>query len=250
MSTFALKDIDIAVDGKTVVSDISLTLNSGEIHVLMGPNGSGKSSLLMGIMGHPKFPLTKGTVMLDGEDITMLSTEKKARAGLFLSMQYLPEIAGVTLLNFLHKANAARKTDEEGEGKENIETSILDYYKKLESRAKEVGIDPAFLRRQVGAGLSGGEKKQAEMLQMLALRPAFAFLDEIDSGVDVDALKRVVAAINKSKEEGTGFLLVTHYASLLDHITPDHVHVMRDGRIFRSGGRELAEEVHREGFGK
>jgi Fe-S cluster assembly ATP-binding protein len=205
----------------------------------MGPNGSGKSSLLNGILSHPKYALTSGRVMLDGEDITGLPTEEKARKGVFLSMQYVPEIPGVTLLNFLHRAHRARGVEE---------MSVLEYFKALEARAKEVGIDSSFLRRQVGSGLSGGEKKQAELLQMLAIKPKFALLDEIDSGVDIDARKRINAGIMKAREEGTGILFVTHYASILKELSPDRVTIMRDGKVVASGGAELAEKIAAEGF--
>lgn len=235
----SFKHISIDSGEKRIVSDASLSVASGEVHVLMGPNGSGKSTLLNGVMGYPKFTIADGKIEFDGEDITALPTEEKAKRGIFLSMQYLPEIPGVTLLNFLHKAHRAQKGEE---------ISVLEFLKRVEAEAKAVGIDPGFLRRQVGVGLSGGEKKQAEILQMLALRPKFAFLDEIDSGVDVDALKLVVAGIERMKREGTGFILVTHYDTLLSHIAPDHVHVMREGKIVASGGRELSERIAKEGF--
>ncbi len=252
MSELKLENISVAAEAKTVVSDVSLSVASGELHVLMGPNGSGKSSLLSGVMGHPKFALNGGKILIDGEEITGLSTEEKARKGIFLSMQYIPEIPGVTLLNFLHRAYRANAEyphpnplPEKGEG---AKLSILDYYKLLEGKAKEVGIDPSYLKRQVGSGLSGGEKKQAEMLQLLALKPKFALLDEIDSGVDVDAMKHIVAGIAKARTEGTGVLWVTHYASLLKQVTPDHVSVMQEGKIVRTGGHELAAEIAEKGF--
>ncbi len=235
----ALEHISVDSEGKRIVTDASFTIAPGETHVLMGPNGSGKSTLVNAAMGHPKFSIVEGKFMLDGEDITKLPTEKKAAKGIFLSMQYLPEIPGVTLLNFLHRARRAQTGSKE---------SVLEFFKKVESEAKSVGIDPAFLKRQVGAGLSGGEKKQAEVLQMLALKPRFALLDEIDSGVDIDALKLVVAGIERTRKAGTGFLLITHYDALLSEITPDHVHVMRAGRIIASGGRDLVARIKKEGF--
>lgn len=231
--------VSIDADGKRIVSDASLAVASGEVHVLMGPNGSGKSTLLNGILGHPKFSITEGRLLLDHEDITALPTEEKAKRGIFLSMQYLPEIPGVTLVNFLHKAYRALSGEE---------VSVLDFFKRVEGEARAVGIDPSFLKRQVGAGLSGGEKKQAEVLQMLALSPRFAFLDEIDSGVDVDALKFVIAGIERMKARGTGFILVTHYDALFSSIIPDRITVMREGRIVASGGRELSERIKTEGF--
>ena len=239
MSNLDIQNFTVTTGGKTVVSDMSLHLKSGEIHVLMGPNGSGKSSLLNAIMGHPKYTLTTGTMLLDGEDITELPTEKKAKAGLFLSLQHLPEIAGVTLTNFLHRAYKELK-----DGKE----TPLEFYKMMDARAKEFGIDPTFLKKHVNKGLSGGEKKQSEVLQLLALEPKFAFLDEIDSGVDVDAMKRIFTVIEHLRGKGVGFLLVTHYSNILKSLTPDHVHVMKDGKLVLSGGKELALKIARDGF--
>lgn len=239
MSRLAFENVSIDADGTRIVDGASFSLSSGEVHVLMGPNGSGKSTLLNGVMGHPRFVVVEGKFTLDDEDITLLPTEEKAKRGIFLSQQYLPEIPGVTLVNFLHKAHRALSGEE---------VSVLDFLRRSESEAKAVGIDPTFLRRQVGTGLSGGEKKQAEVLQMLALSPRFAFLDEIDSGVDVDALRLVIAGIERMREKGTGFVLVTHYDTLLASIVPDRITVMREGRIVASGGRELSERIKTEGF--
>lgn len=238
-SQLEIKNVSIRTDGKDVVSGVSLLLQSGSIQVLMGANGSGKSSFLSGVFGHPSYELTSGTVVLDGEDITALATEKKAQKGLFLSMQYLPEISGVTLTSFLHKAYRTLRDSN---------MSIIDFYALLEAKAKELDIDTTFLKREVNVGLSGGEKKLSEVLQLAVLEPKFAFLDEIDSGVDVDSLKKVFRAISMLKEKGTGFLLVTHYNAILDHVTPEHVHVMNGGRLVRSGGQELVKEIARSGF--
>lgn len=239
MHTLTLRDISVAADNKTVVEGASLQLRSGEVHILMGPNGSGKSSLLNALMGHPKYQLTQGDVMLDAEDITSLSTEGKARAGLFLSLQHLPEIAGVSMTSFLHRAYKEIKGSA---------ITPLDFYKMAEKMANEAGLDAGFLKKQVNTGLSGGEKKQSEVLQLLVLQPKFAFLDEIDSGVDVDAMKKVYAGINMLKEKGIGFVLVTHHTNVLEHINADMVHVMRGGKIIASGGSELAERINKEGF--
>lgn len=239
MSQLLLDHISITADTREIVQDVTLQIRSGELHVLMGQNGSGKSTLLNGIMGHPRLALIKGGVLIDDEDVTALSTEKKATKGIFLSMQYLPEIPGVTLLNFLHRAHKAQTGSEVG---------VLEFYRALEAEAKEVGIDPSFLRRQVGVGLSGGEKKQAEILQMIALRPKFALLDEIDSGVDVDALARVKAGIAYLRARGTGFLMITHYGESLGDMSPDRIHVMKEGKIVRSGGVEILQEIRKDGF--
>lgn len=239
MHTLELRDISVAADNRTLIEGVSLTLRSGEVHVLMGPNGSGKSSLLNVIMGHPKYKLSSGSVVLDGEDITLLTTEGKAKAGLFLSLQHLPEIAGVSMTSFLHRAYKEIKGSA---------ITPLDFYKMAEKMANDAGLDPVFLRKHVNTGLSGGEKKQSEVLQLLVLEPKFAFLDEIDSGVDIDAMKRVYAGINMLREKGIGFLLVTHYANILEHIKPDMVHVMRGGKIAVSGGNELIERITVNGF--
>lgn len=239
MSRLQFEHISVDAGEKHIVSDVSLSLSSGELHVLMGQNGSGKSTLVNAIMGHPKLVVTGGNIILDDEDITSLATEKKAAKGLFLSMQYLPEIPGVTLLNFLHRAHKAQTGEE---------VSILEFYKALEAKTKEIGVDASFLKRQVGVGLSGGEKKLAEIIQMIALKPKFAFLDEIDSGVDVDALKLVKAGIEYLRKEGTAFLLITHYDTLLADMAPDHVHVMKDGKIVRTGGPQLIAEIKEKGF--
>jgi Fe-S cluster assembly ATP-binding protein len=240
MSDLKVQNFTVQTSGKTVVDGASFALKSGEVHVLMGPNGSGKSSLLNAIMGHPKYQIAGGEINLDEEDITTLPTEKKARTGIFLSLQHLPEIAGVTLTNFLYRAHKAITPEDE--------ISPLDFYKHMEGKAKEFGIDPTFLRKHLNAGLSGGEKKQSEVLQLLALEPKFALLDEIDSGVDIDALKRVFAVIDALKAKGVGFLIVTHYSKLLEHITPDKVHIMKEGRIVASGGSELVEKISKAGF--
>ena len=239
MSTLSFAHLTISVGAKTIVDDASLFVTGGEIHVLMGPNGSGKSSLLNGIMGHPNYEL-KGNIVLDGEDITHRRTEDKARMGIFLSLQQSPEISGVTLTNFLFRAHKHMKPADD--------ITPLDFYQLMASRAKEHGIDPSFLAKHLNSGLSGGEKKQSEILQLIALAPKFALLDEIDSGVDIDALKKVFSIITKERERGVGFLLVTHSSNLLSHITPDHVHIMKEGNIVVSGGKELVERVAKDGF--
>lgn len=239
MHTLELNNISATADGKTLVEGASLSLRSGQVHILMGPNGSGKSSLLNAIMGHPKYRLSDGAVLLDGEDITALSTEGKAKAGLFLSLQHLPEIAGVSMTSFLHRAYKEIKAST---------ITPLDFYKMAEKMANDAGLDAGFLKKQVNTGLSGGEKKQSEVLQLLVLEPKFAFLDEIDSGVDVDAMKKVYAGINMLKEKGIGFVLVTHYTNILEHVSADMVHVMRGGKVVASGGSELIERITANGF--
>lgn len=233
-----LKNINVSSKGKDIVKDVSFVMESGQVHALMGPNGSGKSSLLGGLFGHPAYNVS-GDLVLDGESILGLQTHKKATKGLFLSLQYIPEIDGVTLVQFLREAH---------KGLTGKEIPILDFYKHAEGKAKELGIDPSFLKKSLNKGLSGGEKKQTEALQMALLEPKFAFLDEIDSGVDIDSLRKLIAVIEERKKAGTGTLIISHYPALLKQITPDVVHVMNEGKIVRSGGIELVHEIEEKGF--
>ena len=239
MHKLEIKNLNIETGDKKVADGISIAINSGEIHILMGPNGSGKRSLLNGIFGHPKYKITGGKIILDGKDITELSTDKKAKAGLFLSMQNVPEIAGVSILQFLHRAYRSIS------GKE---ISIIDFNKTLGEKISSLGIGKEILRRNVNTGFSGGEKKIGELVQLAALSPKFAFLDEIDSGVDVDSMSKLFKGIEELKKEGTGFLLITHYTNILKKITPDFVHVMKNGKIVKSGGHELVSEIEEKGF--
>lgn len=239
MSILEMKDISVAAGDKPLLEGVSLSVESGKIHVLMGPNGSGKSSLLNAVMGHPKYRVTEGAVLLDGVDITEITPEKKAKAGLFLSLQHLPEIAGVTLTNFMHRAYKVTKDS-------NI--SALEFYRKSEKLAQEAGLDVGFLKKSVNSGLSGGEKKQSELLQLLVLEAKIALLDEIDSGVDIDAMKKVYTSINLLKAKGIGFLLVSHHPNVLEYVTPDTVSVMRGGKLIATGGKELAEKIINGGF--
>ena len=241
MSILELTDVSVKAGDKLLLEGVSLSVESGKIHVLMGPNGSGKSSLLNAIMGHPKYMITTGKVALDDDDITELTPEKKAKAGLFLSLQHLPEIAGVTLTNFMYRAYKATK---------GTNMSALEFFKMSEKLALEAGIDVTFLKKSVNSGLSGGEKKQSELLQLLVLEAKIALLDEIDSGVDIDAMKKVYASINLLKAKGIGFLLVSHHPNVLEYITPDTVSVMRGGKLVATGGKELAEKNMKEGFEK
>ncbi|KKU81856.1 MAG: FeS assembly ATPase SufC [Parcubacteria group bacterium GW2011_GWA1_47_8] len=267
MSTLTFKNITVRREGKTIVDDASLELASGEVHLIMGPNGSGKSTLLNAVMGHPAYEMTGGSVVLDDEDITNLPTEKKAGKGVFLSMQYLPAVDGVTMLTLLHRAYRMIKgglpakfsSVEESVGSKNTrkflsgessagDISIPEFYKMLSAKVKEFNFDEGLLKRFVNKGFSGGEKKQGEMIQLLALEPKFALLDEIDSGVDIDSLVNVFAGIEKLRKEGTGFLIVTHLGTILEKINPDRVSVMKEGRVVKTGGPELAREIIEKGF--
>ena len=239
MSTLKLNNITIEREGKTVVNDASLEVHSGEVHIIMGPNGSGKSTLLNALMGHPAYKVTGGSMMLDGEDVISLPPEKKASKGIFLSMQYLPGIAGVTMLSFLHRAYRLLKGSE---------ISVPDFYKALTAKVKAAGLDENLVKRFVNVDFSGGEKKQGEIIQLLALEPKFALLDEIDSGVDIDSLTKVFAGIEQLRKEGTGFLIVTHLGTILEKVMPDRVSVMKGGTIVRTGGADLAREILSKGF--
>jgi Fe-S cluster assembly ATP-binding protein len=232
-----------SVDGNEILKGIDLTVEPGKVHALMGPNGSGKSTLAFSLTGHPHYDVTAGTATLDGEDILALAPDKRARAGLFLSFQYPAAIPGVKVPNFLFAARQAVRPGELTPGK--FRTLLLE-------KMDVLGMDPSFLGRYLNDGFSGGEKKRLEMLQMAVLAPKYAILDETDSGLDVDALKDVgesVKALRASAEgANTGFLIITHYPRILQHITPDVVHVMIDGRIAKTGGADLAHRIEREGY--
>ena len=233
------KNLHISVDNQESVHGVSFNLPAGEVHVIMGPNGSGKSTLVNTIMGHPKYKITQGQTALDGEDITHSPVAEKAKKGLFLSLQYPPEIDGVPVINLLRAAVAALT------GKTQ---NPLTFHQQLLAKMKELNIDPAFAARSLNAGFSGGEKKQLEILQLAVLNPKYAMLDETDSGLDVDALKIVAAGINRFRGPEHAILLITHYNRILQYVRPDVVHIMKAGKIVRSGGQELAEEIEGTGY--
>jgi Fe-S cluster assembly ATP-binding protein len=239
MNTLALKNLTVTREGSVVLDSVSLEVASGEVHIIMGPNGSGKSTLFNAVMGHPAYKVTEGAMLFNNDDIIALPTEKKASTGIFLSMQYLPAVDGVTMLTFLHRAHRMIKGSD---------ISILDFYKELSEKVKEFGLDESLLKRFVNVGFSGGEKKQAQIIELLALEPAFALLDEIDSGVDIDSLDKVFKAIEKLRKQGTGFVIVTHLGSILEKINPDRVSVMKEGKVVRTGGADLARKVLEKGF--
>jgi Fe-S cluster assembly ATP-binding protein len=244
MSTLAIKDLHVSVTteegAKEILRGVTLTINSGETHAIMGPNGSGKSTLAYSIAGHPKYTITSGTVTLDGEDVLAMKVDERARAGIFLAMQYPVEVPGVSMSNFLRTA----KTAVDGEA-----PKLRTWVKDMKQAMANLRMDPSFAERNVNEGFSGGEKKRHEILQMELLRPKFAVLDETDSGLDVDALRVVSEGVNRAKEStGAGVLLITHYTRILRYIQPDFVHVFVDGRIAEEGGRELADRLEDEGY--
>ena len=241
MSTIEIKDLHVSIEDKEILKGVNLTINTGEIHAIMGPNGTGKSTLAAALMGHPSYTITQGTVTIDGEDLLDMDVSDRARAGLFLAVQYPSEIAGVTNTNFLHTAMNARLP--EGES-----VNIMKFIDQLDANMELLDMKADMADRFVNEGFSGGEKKRNEILQMLMLQPKFALLDEIDSGLDVDALQYVAKGVNSMRGDNFGALMITHYQRLLNYIVPDYVHIMMDGRIVKSGDAELAKRLEAEGY--
>ncbi|MCT1790342.1 Fe-S cluster assembly ATPase SufC [Dermabacter hominis] len=244
MSVLEIKDLHATVETpegtKEILKGVNLTLRSGETHAIMGPNGSGKSTLAYSLAGHPKYEITSGEVLLDGEDVLEMSVDERAKAGLFLAMQYPVEVPGVTVSNFLRTA----KTAVEGEA-----PKLREWVKDVNAAMEKLRMDPQFAQRNVNEGFSGGEKKRHEILQMELLRPKIAILDETDSGLDVDALRIVSEGVNRVKDEtDLGVMLITHYTRILKYIKPDFVHVFVNGRVAEEGGPELAERLEAEGY--
>ncbi|MBS8265957.1 Fe-S cluster assembly ATPase SufC [Mesobacillus boroniphilus] len=240
-SVLSIKDLQVEIEGKQILKGVDIEVKGGEIHAIMGPNGTGKSTLSSSIMGHPKYEVTNGTVTLDGEDVLEMEVDERARAGLFLAMQYPSEISGVTNADFLRSALNSRL----GEGNE---ISLMKFIRKMDKQMEFLEMDLDMAQRYLNEGFSGGEKKRNEILQLMMLEPKIAILDEIDSGLDIDALKVVSKGINQMRGEDFGCLIITHYQRLLDYITPDYVHVMMQGRIVKSGGPELAQRLEAEGY--
>ncbi|KQM15038.1 Fe-S cluster assembly ATPase SufC [Plantibacter sp. Leaf171] len=244
MSVLEIRDLHVSVETeqgtKPILRGVDLTIRKGETHAIMGPNGSGKSTLAYTIAGHPKYTVDSGSITLDGEDVLAMSVDERARAGLFLAMQYPVEIPGVTVTNFLRTA----KTAVDGEA-----PAIRGWIKDVRESMSNLRMEPAFAERNVNEGFSGGEKKRHEILQLELLKPQFAVLDETDSGLDVDALKIVSEGVNRAKENtGLGVLLITHYTRILRYIKPDFVHVFVAGKIAEQGGPELADRLENEGY--
>src|SRR6516225_3784982 len=249
MTTLEIKDLHVSVENPNaaegereiaILNGVDLTVKSGETHALMGPNGSGKSTLSYAIAGHPKYLVTSGSITLDGEDVLAMSVDERARAGIFLAMQYPVEVPGVSVSNFLRSAATAIR----GEA-----PKLRHWVKEVKAAMTSLEIDPAFAERNVNEGFSGGEKKRHEILQLELLKPKIAILDETDSGLDIDALKVVAEGINRfAAGEGHGVLLITHYTRILRYVKPDFVHVFVGGRIVEEGGPELAETLEAEGY--
>jgi Fe-S cluster assembly ATP-binding protein len=244
MSTLAIRDLHVSVDTETgpkeILRGVDLTVRSGETHAIMGPNGSGKSTLAYSIAGHPKYHITSGSVTLDDQDLLSLTIDERARAGLFLAMQYPVEVPGVSVSNFLRSAKTALDGDE---------PKLRTWVKEVNAAMERVQMDSDFANRSLNEGFSGGEKKRHEIVQLELLNPRFAILDETDSGLDIDALRVVAAGVNRFSDQGDrGVLLITHYTRILRYITPDYVHVFVAGRVAEQGGHELAERLEAEGY--
>ncbi|MCR9141169.1 MAG: Fe-S cluster assembly ATPase SufC [bacterium] len=234
-----IKDLHVSVEGKEIVKGLSLEIPKGEIHAIMGPNGSGKSTLSYTILGHPNYEITKGDILLDGKSVLEMPTDERARAGLFLSLQYPTSIPGVTQTNFLR--NVLKNI-------RGADVPVKDFRKELKEAMGELQIDNSFMARYVNDGFSGGEKKRNEILQMSLIKPKMAILDEIDSGLDIDALRIIAEGIESLRGEERSLLIITHYQRILNYLTLDRVHIFMEGRIQMSGGRDLAERLEAEGY--
>jgi Fe-S cluster assembly ATP-binding protein len=258
-SELVIKDLFVNVDGKPILQGVNLTIRQGEVHAIMGPNGSGKSTLAYTIAGHPHYEVVSGDILLDGQSILEMEADGRAKAGLFLAFQYPTAIPGVSMANFLRQAvsavrgytEKAKQQVNDGGSAKPIGSELIpmrEFRKELTQKMDQLHIDPAFARRYLNDGFSGGEKKRAEILQMAMLDPKIAILDETDSGLDIDALRVVSEGVNSLIGPNLGVLLITHYQRLLNYIKPQHVHVFYNGRIVRSGGPELALELEEQGY--
>ena len=235
---FTCTGVRVSVADKEVVKGVDLTINPGEIHAIMGPNGSGKSTLVNALMAHPALHVS-GTLTLDGADVTAMSTDERARRGMFLGFQYPVAVPGVTVASFLRAAVSARRS---------AEVPVREFRKELLARMEDLDMDPSFAGRYLNDGFSGGEKKRLEILQLLMLKPRLALLDETDSGLDIDALRVVASGVNSLRGADRAIVMITHYQRLLDFIEPDFVHVLSDGRILKSGDKSLALELEKRGY--
>ncbi|MCX8167114.1 MAG: Fe-S cluster assembly ATPase SufC [Candidatus Micrarchaeota archaeon] len=241
-NTLEIKNLHVEIEEKEILSGIDITIRTNEIHALMGPNGAGKSTLAYVIAGHPKYKITKGDILLNGESIIDLEPDERARKGIFLSFQYPLEIQGITMLNFLRTAYSRTVLN-----KDNELEDVEKFSKYLNKKIKLLGFSDEFINRYLNVGFSGGEKKRSEIFQMLVLKPKIAILDETDSGLDIDALKLVAKAVN-SEKANLGILIITHYNRILEHIKPTHVHILVNGKIAKSGSHELVHQLEAKGY--
>ncbi|MGK4099738.1 Fe-S cluster assembly ATPase SufC [Ligilactobacillus salivarius] len=243
MSVLEVKDLHVTVEGKEILKGVNLKMSTGEIHAIMGPNGTGKSTLSSTIMGDPAYKITKGDILLNGKSIIDLPVDERARMGLFLAMQYPQEIPGVTNAEFVKSAINARRPKDDP-------IPLMDFIKRLDETLETLDMSEEMADRYLNEGFSGGEKKRNEIMQMMMIRPEFAILDEIDSGLDIDALKVVSSGVNQMRGDNFGSLIITHYQRLLNYIVPDYVHVMMDGQLVKTGGPDLAIRLEKEGYAK
>ena len=243
MLVLEVKDLHVTVEGKKILKGVNLKMSTGEIHAIMGPNGTGKSTLSSTIMGDPAYKITKGDILLNGKSIIDLPVDERARMGLFLAMQYPQEIPGVTNAEFVKSAINARRPKDDP-------IPLMDFIKRLDETLETLDMSEEMADRYLNEGFSGGEKKRNEIMQMMMIRPEFAILDEIDSGLDIDALKVVSRGVNQMRGDNFGSLIITHYQRLLNYIIPDYVHVMMDGRLVKTGGPDLAIRLEKEGYAK
>ncbi|WP_195558359.1 Fe-S cluster assembly ATPase SufC [Ligilactobacillus salivarius] len=243
MSVLEVKDLHVTVEGKEILKGVNLKMSTGEIHAIMGPNGTGKSTLSSTIMGDPAYKITKGDILLNGKSIIDLPVDERARMGLFLAMQYPQEIPGVTNAEFVKSAINDRRPKDDP-------IPLMDFIKRLDETLETLDMSEEMADRYLNEGFSGGEKKRNEIMQMMMIRPEFAILDEIDSGLDIDALKVVSRGVNQMRGDNFGSLIITHYQRLLNYIIPDYVHVMMDGRLVKTGGPDLAIRLEKEGYAK
>ena len=241
MSTLKIKDLHVSIEGNEILKGFNLTMNTGETHAIMGPNGTGKSTLAAVLMGHPAFEVTQGEIYLDDQDVLALDVDERAQAGLFLAFQYPSEIPGVTNAEFLRASINARRAEDD-------KISIMDFIQKLDDKMDMLDMPEEMAERYLNEGFSGGEKKRNEILQLLMIEPKFAILDEIDSGLDIDALQVVSKGINSLAGKDFGALIITHYQRLLNYVIPDYVHIVMDGRIVKSGDADLAKQLEADGY--
>ena len=241
MSLLNLKNVKSEVEGKEILKGVDLTINKGEVHVIMGPNGAGKSTLAGILVGHPKHEVVGGQILIEGEDITELEVDERAQKGIFLSFQYPEEIPGLTVEDFLRTAKEAVTGEKQ---------YIMQFHNELVEKMEKLHINPEYAERHLNVGFSGGEKKKNEILQMAVLEPKLAILDETDSGLDIDATKIVFEGVQKLKTKDTALLIITHYDKVLEYLKPDFVHVLMDGKIVKSGGIEIVEAIEKDGYGK
>ena len=241
MSLLSLKGVKSEVEGKEILKGVDLTINKGEVHVIMGPNGAGKSTLASILVGHPKHELVEGEIILDGENINELEVDERAQKGIFLSFQYPEEIPGLTVEDFLRTAKEAVTGEKQ---------YLMQFHNELVEKMEKLHINPEYAERHLNVGFSGGEKKKNEILQMAVLEPKLAILDETDSGLDIDATKIVFEGLKTLKNDETAMLIITHYDKVLEYLQPDFVHILMDGKIVKTGGIELVESIEKEGYAK